>query len=1119
MESSVFNAQIKLDPVDYNLPLTFKRDFLRTAPLYSVGDLESNEKYFEFEVRNNLDQNYNEPCVEYEMITCHICDIDVPKIFIKEHYQSKKHITFKQIANTALKRLRHYINDVDESMAPDHEPDVYFCATCVAVVKIRDKKHHNRQQTHKNSLITDKLLNDFLYLYTGDDDDEKANQTDDNSTSIENSVGDVKDELNDAFKLGDDIYHDDVLAGPSGNSESHILNSNTRRKRTRPSRNNCKQSNDDLIQHKTQSNCILNESSNQHVLDNLKFEINKYSTILKKNNKRDVSNQSPLKENMVELYTKEKDSVAASKTNELNETVSNVQTDLNEELFFPVLNVEETTTLLESNNKHELHTNDTIKENSNFQLIETNDNGVIDLDLNLIKDNSRRSISDADENANTQKHPEIRCNTDDFKIADFNGKYIFESHNSVLRGLDEHRIKIISSSYIEIECVNGAKLCVSSANYFCVGEPVGNGVHCQICERTIDLDKQLIHISTDHIMNILSQPLEDENCLRKITDGKYHCVLCNDVVDDLYGHINTKRHGNRLKTALIKSGNEISNIPIKDEPCEVIFYNVELSRLETLKSEIKDENDENVDVDDDVEDEDDEIDDDVDDGIYEDDIRNIDIDSEKISFKSGNKYFCETCTTDVHVNHIKWHVNSSRHKMNKISNVHYMMKEVDCNLLCKVCQHLIQNEETAISYHITKTNHKDIYNNILYDNWIEKCLGILYCRACNEYIAQRNELLHVKTKKHTAMKIKIESDTDVDPEMPYYCAVCEIYLINTETNIKAHKNNDSHKSEAKLKGIDVNDNLTTEITEGNDASNNVEPRSEIEDKNKNSDTAEKTPPHYCTICEVNIPNNTNNIFQHNNGRSHQNKLEIRKMFPSTSNSRVPSNPNKKQVIKRYYCAQCKVHVSSHPKNIEEHINGALHKRNFETRMCKVCNINVPNTEAAFAKHRVDKGHLEAYKAVLAADKIYEREGKYFCLPCNIFLESPLNHTDDVEHKAKMKSLDDKFKAFDDIFNDLKMRLLAYNIDQNVTQHTLKVEEIPFLKNTENPKELLCAVCDSKVPFKEYNIITHINGARHKNIHKKYCKLIEEWQKLRDKMNQPHIIEEAYVELLALLEEI
>ncbi|XP_045508931.1 GRIP and coiled-coil domain-containing protein-like [Colias croceus] len=1045
MDSSVFIAQTKMFPIDNYLPLTFKRNYSRTVPVY-MSSWDTCDEFFEFEVKNTLDPNNND--FHFEMKTCHICNIDVPKLFIKEHCQSKKHLMFKTIANTALKRMRNHMNDVDES-TPDYIPNVYFCSTCVAVVKISDKDYHTRQQSHKNSLIADKLLNNFLSLYTHYNDDNDK----DNLDSAEDL--NVQDDSNTTVKLDTSNNTDLSLLVPNDVTDNESNNITTNKKQIldsirkelhtideivmkginrKQSSNLKQQAKSDNIWNKTESNNVPNEAKMHMVkpIDNLKYDENKYSQL--KDNKIQDS-----KENMIDANKPGNRSKAISKVQEINE--ENDSDETNEELT--LINKEET-----QKNKDELKTDDT--ERNNLQSSETKDL--------KIKDEKHSRNRDTNKITNTQQLPDLNTSSNSFKIGNTIAKDLFESHNNALKDLNAHKIKIISENYMEIQCTDGAKVCVCSDNYFCVGVESDDNIYCEICTETFVPVKQLEHIKKKH-MHDLNAPLENEHCIRNLGENIYHCVLCNDISDDLNRHINTKYHERHLEKALIKKGNTNTEIEIKDEPWDVIFYD-ELDSPATEISEVDD--DENV-------------------------IDNIKISSERISLQEDNKYYCDICKTDIHVNDIKLHLNSSRHKMNKISNVHYMMKDMDVNLLCKVCQELIHNERTSITYHVNKLSHKNAYNKLLYENWIEKFYGQLHCRVCMEYIQEKNELLHIYTKKHIKMKNENELNDQEDKEMPYYCDICEIYLPKSQFNIKEHENDESHKTKAKLVSKDTD--LMPTNTRPNKA-NNIETRTGIEKYNKNDTEEKPVSYYYCLICKVKIPNRLHNVREHNNGRSHLKMLESKKI--SLSNDKNP-----------YYCQQCNVKVGNNPKNIDEHIKGAKHRSNVE--------IKGETARTQTIINQNDKTHLDTYKSVLLRDKMNDKNAKN---NNSGFVKTP-------ESIEAMETIDTKIQALDEIFDRIQNELLSYNAieDPNTAGQSIKVEEIPFLKDTGNPNELLCAICEKKVPNTEYNITTHIRGAKHGNNHQKFSILVEQWQELRSKMTRPDMIYEAFTELLQLLEEI
>ncbi|CAG4969884.1 unnamed protein product [Colias eurytheme] len=327
--------------------------------------------------------------------------------------------------------------------------------------------------------------------------------------------------------------------------------------------------------------------------------------------------------------------------------------------------------------------------------------------------------------------------------------------------------------------------------------------------------------------------------------------------------------------------------------------------------------------------------------------------------------------------------------------------------------------------------------------------------------------------------------------MPYYCDICEIYLPKSQFNIKEHENHESHKTKAKL--ISKDTDVMPTNTQPNNA-NNIETRTGIEKDNKNDTEEESVSYYYCPICKVKIPNRLNNVREHNNGRSHLKKLESKKISPSTS---VISLSNAK-TKNPYYCEQCNVNVTNNPKNIDEHIKGATHRSNVEIK-----------GETARTQTIINQN--DTYKSVLMRDKMNDKNAKN---KNSGFVKTP-------ESIEAMETIDTKIQALDEIFDRIQNELLSYHAieDPNTAGQSIKVEEMPFLKDTGNPNEFLCAICEKKVPNTEYNITTHIRGAKHRNNHQKFSTLLEQWRELRSKMTRPDMIYEAFTELLQWLEEL
>ncbi|CAK1592390.1 unnamed protein product [Parnassius mnemosyne] len=110
-------------------------------------------------------ENSSNPDVDAEISTnlCYICNIKVPLPYMKEHIDSSKHKTFLKIAEVALERVKKQMGYNFSNKNP--VPSMYFCQTCVTTTPVKDKSFHIKSNAHKNAVILDRLLNEFLKIY------------------------------------------------------------------------------------------------------------------------------------------------------------------------------------------------------------------------------------------------------------------------------------------------------------------------------------------------------------------------------------------------------------------------------------------------------------------------------------------------------------------------------------------------------------------------------------------------------------------------------------------------------------------------------------------------------------------------------------------------------------------------------------------------------------------------------------------------------------------------------------------------------------------------------------------------------------------------------------------
>ncbi|XP_068627392.1 uncharacterized protein [Battus philenor] len=165
-----------------NLPFfdSFNNNNGSFLPLWDINNLtrRTEDYYVQFEVveRESDDGDaivghadnllYSEDNSKVEYVFCHLCNIEVPAPYIKEHFESSKHKTYKKIAEIGLERVKKQMEN--NYVAENPLPSTYFCPTCVILVPIASKSQHLKSKTHNNAVLLDKLLTDLLKIYSDD---------------------------------------------------------------------------------------------------------------------------------------------------------------------------------------------------------------------------------------------------------------------------------------------------------------------------------------------------------------------------------------------------------------------------------------------------------------------------------------------------------------------------------------------------------------------------------------------------------------------------------------------------------------------------------------------------------------------------------------------------------------------------------------------------------------------------------------------------------------------------------------------------------------------------------------------------------------------------------------
>ncbi|CAH2083605.1 unnamed protein product [Euphydryas editha] len=170
MESKKDVYVISLDAVDLNLlPISQKPYDGRVVPLWSKSNLDlRNNEYYEFEIKtNDTREEKNDQVIEN--VICHICDINVPKVYFNEHKNSFRHKFNAKIADIALRRLQLFMNKDDVNESYEKNPSKYYCSECSLVIDSDDEISHKQSIVHRNSIFLERFLNDFLNFYTNDE--------------------------------------------------------------------------------------------------------------------------------------------------------------------------------------------------------------------------------------------------------------------------------------------------------------------------------------------------------------------------------------------------------------------------------------------------------------------------------------------------------------------------------------------------------------------------------------------------------------------------------------------------------------------------------------------------------------------------------------------------------------------------------------------------------------------------------------------------------------------------------------------------------------------------------------------------------------------------------------
>lgn len=121
---------------------------------------------------------------------CHICNIDVPRAYLKQHNKSRSHQNYKKLTEKVLENVLKQFNIDIDSNDNFGQHDKYYCETCSKVVLTKHKRQHNRSKYHSNSIENQRQADNFIEIYVKNKEDENrnvVNKTRSNRNAIENN--------------------------------------------------------------------------------------------------------------------------------------------------------------------------------------------------------------------------------------------------------------------------------------------------------------------------------------------------------------------------------------------------------------------------------------------------------------------------------------------------------------------------------------------------------------------------------------------------------------------------------------------------------------------------------------------------------------------------------------------------------------------------------------------------------------------------------------------------------------------------------------------------------------------------------------------------------------------
>lgn len=505
-----------------------------------------------------------------------------------------------------------------------------------------------------------------------------------------------------------------------------------------------------------------------------------------------------------------------------------------------------------------------------------------------------------------------------------------------------------------------------------------------------------------------------------------------------------------------------------------------------------------------------------------------------------NKTYCEICEVDIDSNDMESHAKSKKHRSNYDKQYPSLDKSYTVKVVenkqnnsdlssqtnspsedfCKICKVRVPSKN--MSQHLSGNIHVLKCNTLLYDNKLKTCANGYYCNLCKNNIPLDNLVDHIDDGEHISNLNKLIAWELHDHFKPLgldkcsiYCRVCEMTLANELLVLDEHVESEKHEN-----------NYVTLIEE-------------------NQLVALENKEFYCLAC--------NKLFQdkditHINSYEHINAMVKSEKTESSpvNESKIHAHMQKTANPKELQCKVCLIAVPFLPKNIDEHVIGRNHIKNYnkifdkykriddkyfcetckvflndpglldhdceENRKekleitevkiikdkplpdghipCRICKVSFPNQPDIVEKHNNSEGHLENCSKIMEYNRFVDNQDNYFFELTTVSESMCSNlspNTTTKGSKKKKPSIIEVTKSVE-TQNALEIQVPETSTSSGLHDH---------MEYTEKPGSLYCKVCNVAVPNNSNCVDLHINGIKHEN---NYNVLLRD-NKLQDRVDR------------------